>query len=83
MSTLNSFVVANGTGGLDKFAFLLHALTDEVIEELEDKDQESIAAYMEQMGEIIAWIGHGDADRLPESIRPFADHLVPPELVEA
>lgn len=85
MSTLNSFVINNDTGGLSKFAFLMQSLTDEVIEELEDKDDELIGSYMERMGEVIAWIGHGDIDRLPDMLRPFAEQVEdrPPVPVEA
>lgn len=85
MSTLNGFVIQNDTGGLSKFAFLMQSLTDEVIEELEDKDEEVIGAYMERMGEVIAWIGHGDSERLPDILRPFAEQVEdrPPVPVEA
>jgi hypothetical protein len=84
MSTLNNFVIANDSGGLSKFAFLMQALTDEVIEELEDKDEEVIGDYMERMGEVIAWIGHGDTERLPDMLKPFADQIDrPPVPVEA
>src|SRR5215510_2354556 len=57
MTSLNNYVIQNGDGGFAKFAFLMQALTDEVIEELEEKDEELIQAYMTQMGEVIAWIG--------------------------
>lgn len=85
ISTLHGFAIQHGTGGLDKFSFLMQSLTDEVIEELEDQDEEVIAAYMERMGEIIAWIGHGDSERLPDMLRPFADGVEnrPPVPVEA
>lgn len=85
MSTLNGFVIQNDSGGLSKFAFLMQSLTDEVIEELEDKDEEVIGAYMERMGEVIAWIGHGDTERLPDILKPFAEQVEdrPPVPVEA
>jgi len=75
MTTLNGYVIANDDTGLSKFAFLMQALTDEVIEELSGKEDEIIGAYMEQMGQVIAWIGHGDDSRLPDSMRPFAATL--------
>lgn len=76
MSTLNGFVIANDETGLARFAFLMQALTDEVIEELTEKDEETIGVFMEHMGDVIAWIGHGDDSRLPESMREFTRQLV-------
>lgn len=73
MSTLNNFVISNDDGNLAKFAFLFQAVTDEVIEELTSKDDDTLGLYMEKMGEVIAWIGHGDDTRLPEVFKPFAE----------
>lgn len=75
MSALNSFVIANDETGLARFAFLMQALTDEVIEELDEKDEETIGGFMEQMGQVIAWIGHGDTSRLPDSLVMFAETI--------
>jgi hypothetical protein len=77
MTTLNNFVIANDDSGMARFAFLMQALTDEVIEELDEKDEETIAGFMAQMGEVIAWIGHGDDSRLPEPLQAFAQQLDP------
>jgi hypothetical protein len=60
----------------------MQALTDEVIEELTDKDEEAVGIFMEQMGQVIAWIGHGDNDQLPEPIRQFAEDIQPPIPIE-
>lgn len=76
MSTLNGFVISNDETGMARFAFLMQALTDEVIEELTAKDEETIGVFMQHMGEVIAWIGHGDDERLPESMREFTRQLV-------
>jgi hypothetical protein len=75
MSTLQNFVTSKDEIGLAKFAFLMSALTDEVIEELTDTDEVIVGAYMERMGEVIAWIGHGDISRLPDEMRVFAEKL--------
>lgn len=75
MSALNSFVIHNSESDLVRFAFLMQALTDEVIEELEEVNEATIEALMMQMGEAIAWIGHGDTNRLPEPLRAFAEEL--------
>jgi hypothetical protein len=77
MTSLNNFVIANDETGLARFAFLMQALTDEVIEELTEKDEDTIGGFMSQMGEVIAWIGHGDKSRLPDSLRAFAEIIQP------
>lgn len=71
MSTLNSFVIRHDDTGLSKFAFLFDALTDEVIEELRTQDDETIGSYFQQMGLVIAWVGHGDDTKLPELMQPL------------
>jgi hypothetical protein len=85
IGTLHGFVIQNDAGGLGKFAFLMQSLTEEVIEELEEQDEEVIGAYMERMGDIIAWIGHGDDERLPDILKSFAEQVEdrPPVPVEA
>ena len=75
MSTLNGFVIANDETGLARFAFLMQALTDEVIEELTEKDEAVIGVFMEHMGDVIAWIACDDS-RLPEEMQAFTRQLV-------
>jgi hypothetical protein len=76
MTTMNKFIVQSDDAGFVKFAFLMQALTDEVIEELEDRDEATLAMFLGQMGEVIAWIGHGDNSRLPETFQLFAEEIV-------
>lgn len=83
MSMLNGFVINGGEAQLSRYAFLMQALTDEVVEELTDKDEATIGTFMEGMGEVIAWIGHGDNDRLPDPIRSFAEEIQPPIPIQA
>lgn len=83
MSMLNGHVIAGDDVGLAKYAFLMQALTDEVIEELTDKDDALIGTFMEGMGEVIAWIGHGDNERLPDPLRSFAEEIQPPIPIQA
>lgn len=78
MGSLNSFVIENGEPGLAKLSFLMSSLTDEVIEELTERDEETIGLFMSHMGEVIAWIGHGDDTRLPEPLRAFTEGLQRP-----
>jgi hypothetical protein len=77
IGTLNNFVIENGDGNLSRYAFIMQALTDEVIEELTDKEEPIVAVFMEQMGEVIAWIGHGDDSRLPDQLLPFVAQMRP------
>lgn len=78
MTSLNSFIIENDEAGLARFAFLMQSLTDEVIEELTERDEETVGLFMLQMGEVIAWIGHGDDSRLPEALQAFTASLQRP-----
>jgi hypothetical protein len=75
--------MASGQTDLSKFAFLTEALMDELIQELEDRPSVDLGTYMEMMGEVIAWIGHGDTERLPEQVRQFTPQDRTPELEAA
>lgn len=78
LSTLNNFVIANGSEvGFANFGLIMQSLTEELIEELEEKDEATIKVFMERMGDIIGWIGHGDSSRLPDDIRAMAEELQP------
>jgi hypothetical protein len=81
LSTLNKFVQTNGDAQTARFAFIMEAITEEVVEELEEKDDATIGVFMAQMGEVIAWVGHGDNSRLPENLREFAETINPSEKV--
>lgn len=83
MRTLNDSVINSGQHDLAKFAFLLQAITDEVILELTDREDAPLGTYFEMMGEVVAWIGHGDDERLPERLREFAEQPKEPIPVEA
>lgn len=79
LSSLNSFVIQNGQEvGFANFGLIMQSLTEELIDELEEKDEATVGAFMERMGEVIAWIGHGDDSRLPEELRPFAEVIQEP-----
>jgi len=79
LSTLNTFIIQNGSEvGFANFGLIMQSLTEELIEELEDKDEETIGSLMTRMGGIIAWIGHGNNDQLPEELRVFAEEIQPP-----
>lgn len=66
------------SSGMSKMALIiLPALADEMTAEMEDLDEMTIRVIMSQIGEIIAWIGHGDNSRLPDSLRDFAEGIQP------
>lgn len=56
-----------------RFAFVTRAMMDEVSEELADRDEETLQMFMYQIGEVIAWVGHGDMSRLPDNLRQFVE----------
>jgi hypothetical protein len=78
LGMLNKYVLDNGDPSLTRYVILYDALVSEVIEELEDRDTEAIAAFLEYMGSVVSWIGHGDHERLPDVVREFADTLPVP-----
>lgn len=83
LNLLNNFVLENGDPSLARYIVIYQALTDEVIDELEERDDASIGMFMEMMGEVIAWIGHGDNERLPSTVRDFAEKFQPTPAIES
>lgn len=61
----------NGVGPIrgDIAKFLFTTVLDEISEELtEIADEEQIALFMRYMGDVIAWVGHGDNGKLPDIV---------------
>lgn len=83
LNMLNNFVLENGDPSLARYIVIYQALTDEVIEELEERDSEAIGMFLEMMGEVISWIGHGDNARLPDMARDFAERFQPTPAIES
>lgn len=54
-------------------SFITRAMIEEISAELEERDEETLQGFMAQIGEVIAWIGHGDSSKLPENLRGFAE----------
>lgn len=80
VNTLHTYIEANDdSGNMARFSYVTRAMIEEVGEELADRDEETLQAFMSQIGEVIAWIGHGDAGRLPEQLQTF----VRPEIEQA
>lgn len=72
VNTLHGFIEQNDESGMmARFSFVTKAMMEEVAIELEDRDESTLQAFMSQIGEVIAWIGHGDIDRLPDNLQQF------------
>lgn len=78
MNVLTGYIKNGPDTGMSRMAFFLGTVTDELAEELRDMDEATIRVFLFQIGEVIAWIGHGDNERLPEEIRTFAEQVQPP-----
>lgn len=78
MLSLMRYVQANSDGSmLGRMAPILMSFAEEMSDELGELDELTIRAYMFQIGEVISWIGHGDNERLPEGVKPFAEMIQP------
>lgn len=67
---------------LGRINLVLEAIADEVAEELndhmnsDDYDHDKWMVYWAWVSHVIAWIGHGETDRLPEPLQPFARRIL-------
>lgn len=74
MNSLHNYIEENDDSGtMARFSFITRAMIEEVGEELSDRDEETMQGFMAQIGEVIAWIGHGDASQLPDNMRAFVE----------
>jgi len=69
LAELTSFVVSKGSGKQKRMAFVMRRVANDVCEEMGDSDPETVAAYFNQMGQVVSWIGTGDNDSLPQALR--------------
>ena len=78
LHVFQQFIETNDDGqGIARFSWLINSITEELAEELSDKDEASMAIYMAQIGQVISWIGHGDNEALPEQLQIFAETVQP------
>lgn len=74
VNTLHNFIEANDDSGtMARFSFITRAMIEEIGEELVERDEETLQAFMAQIGEVIAWVGHGDPSKLPPNLREFTE----------
>jgi hypothetical protein len=69
LAELTSFVSAKGSGKQKRMAMVMRRIANDVCEELQDSDPETISAYFDQMGTVISWIGTGDNDSLSPQLQ--------------
>jgi hypothetical protein len=78
VGTLHNFIAENDESGtMARFSFITRAMIEEIGEELVERDEETLQAFMAQIGEVIAWIGHGDQSKLPDNLRGFIEEPRP------
>lgn len=78
LTVLRTFIEQNQDGsGMARMGFVMTTIGNELAEELVDMDELQIRVFLAQIGEVIAWIGHGDNTRLPDSVRVFAENVQP------
>lgn len=78
LSVLRKFIEENQDGsGMARMGFVLTTIGNELADELVDMDELQIRIFLAQIGEVIAWVGHGDNDRLPDSVKMFAETVQP------
>jgi hypothetical protein len=74
VGTLHETIAENDdSGSMARFSFITRAMIEEIGEELAERDEETLQFFMAQIGEVIAWIGHGDASLLPSNLREFVE----------
>jgi hypothetical protein len=74
VNTLHNFISENDDSGtMARMSFITRAMIEEISEELVERDEETLQAFMAQIGEVIAWVGHGDPSKLPANLREFAE----------
>jgi hypothetical protein len=78
VGALHNYIEANDDSGtMARFSFVVRAMIEEIGDELAERDEETLQLFMAQIGEVIAWIGHGDPSKLPENLRTFVDQSGP------
>jgi hypothetical protein len=74
VDSLHNFIAENDDSGtMARMSFITRAMIEEISEELVERDEETLQKFMAQIGEVIAWIGHGDPEKLPSNLREFVN----------
>jgi hypothetical protein len=71
LAELQGYVGARGNGKQKRMNFVIRRIIDDVVEELHEIPVEHMQAYFDYMGKVVQWIGTGDDEILPDSIREY------------
>lgn len=75
---LQKFIADNDDGSMmARMAPIMETFMDELAEELGEREERFMSMFFAQSGDIIAWVGHGDNNRLPPELRIFAEAIQP------
>jgi hypothetical protein len=79
LAELSGFVGSKGTSKQKRMLFVVNRIANDICEELQDSDPETLSEYFAQMGQVISWIGTGRYDNMTdvmrEWIRPRAEAI--------
>jgi hypothetical protein len=80
VSMLRSAIEQSGDDSpMARMAWIMTTFTDELSEEFRDLDPDMVRMNFAKMGQVLAWVGHGDNSLLPDDIRQLADLIQLPE----
>jgi hypothetical protein len=71
LAELSGFVGSKGTAKQKRMLFVVNRMANDICEELQDADQETLSSYFAQMGQVISWIGTGSYDGMTEIMREW------------
>jgi hypothetical protein len=84
MKQLTTYAENSPSGRTDKYsryAWVMQSMFDEVLDELQDTDGDTIGGWFEQFGKIIQWCGSGDDTVLPPGVREYLASAYPNEML--
>jgi hypothetical protein len=74
LAELTSYVALNQgelPAGKKRMMWVLKRVANDAIEEMAEVDPNIMSVYFNYMGSVISWIGHGEDDKLPDSVKEF------------
>jgi hypothetical protein len=71
LAELSGFVGSKGSAKQKRMLFVVNRMANDICEELQDADQETLSNYFAQMGQVITWIGTGSYDGMTEVMREW------------
>lgn len=80
MSQLSAYAGRSTDQKYSRFAWVMNAMFDEVLDELGDVEQSTMSEWFVYFGQIIEWCGSGDQSVLPEHVRTYLTQNHPSEV---